>query len=219
MSYLIKSGVLAAALAAGAATAAQAQELLTSVRHADMERLVEAAGYEVVGGDAALPTVQFRTPDGLNATAFGTSCTDGDCTGMNLIAQFDSPPSLDVVNGFSVRYAAISAVRSDGAVYVTRYLILDHGQTFENLTLNFTVFANIAGNYPEYVRTALGADDDGGINFGDDTSTWANDGECDDTRFTGDDEWLGITLNDDHRFKDATDCRSLYEAGRIRLKN
>ncbi|UYQ72449.1 hypothetical protein OF122_01260 [Pelagibacterium flavum] len=47
----------------------------------------------------------------------------------------------------------------------------------------------------------------GDIDFGDDTGTWANDGECDDPRFGG-----SLTS---HEFADATDCRTAYEAGEV----
>lgn len=45
------------------------------------------------------------------------------------------------------------------------------------------------------------------IDFGDDSGTWANDGECDDPRFGG-----SLTS---HEFADATDCRTAYEAGEV----
>jgi len=52
-------------------------------------------------------------------------------------------------------------------------------------------------------------------NFGDDSSTWSQDGECDDPRFQGDD--MASTLLAEDRFSDATDCRDLYNLGRITL--
>ena len=54
------------------------------------------------------------------------------------------------------------------------------------------------------------------VNFGDDTSEWANDGECDDGRFTG----PGLTstpLLEEDVLADATDCRTAFEAGRLTL--
>ncbi|MEQ8404299.1 MAG: hypothetical protein RKE49_04315 [Oceanicaulis sp.] len=54
------------------------------------------------------------------------------------------------------------------------------------------------------------------VEFGDDTSTWANDGECDDPRFEG--EGMAAMLVAEDLGHDATDCRSLYEAGDIRLR-
>ncbi len=53
--------------------------------------------------------------------------------------------------------------------------------------------------------------------FGDNTSRWANDGECDDPRFEG--EGAADTLLDDDRGHDATDCRKLFNAGRIALRS
>lgn len=51
------------------------------------------------------------------------------------------------------------------------------------------------------------------IDFGDDTSTWANDGECDDPRFSG--TGMATELLDDDLGKDATDCQTLHMAGSI----
>ena len=47
------------------------------------------------------------------------------------------------------------------------------------------------------------------------TSDYAQDGECDDPRFDGD-GMAAISLAGD-RGHDAADCRRLYDAGRIRL--
>ena len=55
------------------------------------------------------------------------------------------------------------------------------------------------------------------VNFGDDTSRWARDGECDDKRFEG----AGMTdtpLLDGDIGHDATDCRAAYNAGRLRYR-
>ena len=53
------------------------------------------------------------------------------------------------------------------------------------------------------------------IDFGDDSSSWANDGECDDPRFTG--SAMAVELEDADLLKDATDCRTAFEAGSISL--
>lgn len=52
-----------------------------------------------------------------------------------------------------------------------------------------------------------------GIDFGNDSSEWANDGECDDPRFAG--PGMAETLLDEDAMHDATDCRTAYEAGEI----
>ena len=57
----------------------------------------------------------------------------------------------------------------------------------------------------------------GAIDFGDDASEYARDGECDDPRFTGPGTAWNWTLSTDDRGHDATDCRRLYESGEARL--
>ncbi len=56
----------------------------------------------------------------------------------------------------------------------------------------------------------------GDIDFGDDSSEWANDGECDDPRFEG--SGSADQLLDEDIRKDATDCRAAYEAGTVTFK-
>jgi len=55
-----------------------------------------------------------------------------------------------------------------------------------------------------------------GIDFGDDSSAWAHDGECDDPRFEGP-RVAGVT-NDSDAFHDASDCHAAYMAGDAFLK-
>lgn len=54
------------------------------------------------------------------------------------------------------------------------------------------------------------------IAWGDDSSQWANDDECDDPRFEG--PGASSIMLDEDLMHDATDCRELHEAGRIQLK-
>jgi hypothetical protein len=56
------------------------------------------------------------------------------------------------------------------------------------------------------------AEDADRINFGDDSGSFANDGECDDPRFTGPGASSGFESN---RLMDATDCRQAYESGTV----
>ena len=55
------------------------------------------------------------------------------------------------------------------------------------------------------------------IDFGDDSSKWSKDGECDDPRFTG--TGAARTLLDDDKLHDATDCQAAFEAGTVTLQN
>lgn len=72
-----------------------------------------------------------------------------------------------------------------------------------------------AGNLT--LRSAGGTTDTSGVDFGNDNSQWANDGECDDPRFHGP-GMTRTTLLDDDIMRDATDCRTAYEAGQLTLK-
>ncbi|MEO5705853.1 MAG: hypothetical protein ABIT10_11130 [Alteraurantiacibacter sp.] len=56
------------------------------------------------------------------------------------------------------------------------------------------------------------------VDFGDDTSRWSNDNECDDKRFIG----SGMTatpLLDEDIGHDATDCRTAFQAGNLTMRN
>ncbi|HHB80972.1 MAG TPA: hypothetical protein ENK83_04390 [Aliiroseovarius sp.] len=53
------------------------------------------------------------------------------------------------------------------------------------------------------------------IDFGDDSSQWANDGECDDKRFTG--PSMATILLDSDIAHDASDCRAGYESGKLQF--
>lgn len=54
------------------------------------------------------------------------------------------------------------------------------------------------------------------VDFGADTSKWANDGECDDPRFSGPGMTTTTLLDADIR-ADATDCKTAFDAGQIAL--
>lgn len=51
------------------------------------------------------------------------------------------------------------------------------------------------------------------VSFGDDTSAWAKDGECDDPRFTG--EGMAADLLVENIGRDATDCSTAWVARRL----
>jgi len=54
-----------------------------------------------------------------------------------------------------------------------------------------------------------------GIDFGDDSGEYSNDGECDDRRFFG--SGMAETLDWEDTGRDATDCRAAFQAERISL--
>ncbi|WP_240231768.1 hypothetical protein [Devosia lacusdianchii] len=65
--------------------------------------------------------------------------------------------------------------------------------------------------------TLRGVGDDGTVDFGDDNGEYSNDGECDDMRFTGSGMTATALIQDDI-MHDATDCKSAYDAGKIKLR-
>jgi hypothetical protein len=58
---------------------------------------------------------------------------------------------------------------------------------------------------------------EGAPDFGDDTSQWAKDGECDDMRFEGPGMTETVLLDSDIRH-DATDCRVAFKQGRLTFR-
>lgn len=101
-----------------------------------------------------------------------------------------------------------AATREDGSIFASGSVYGDpvnpgdRNRTRMTNTLNFT---------PAPTRPAT----DLAIDFGDNSSAFANDGECDDPRFEGD--GMAFVSLDDDRGKDANDCRAAYEAGTITL--
>jgi len=56
-----------------------------------------------------------------------------------------------------------------------------------------------------------------GINFGNDSGSYPFDGECDDPRFRGAGMAVAASLSSSNRFRDASDCQTLFNAGLIFL--
>ena len=55
-------------------------------------------------------------------------------------------------------------------------------------------------------------------NFGDDSSQWATNGECDDPRFQGSGSGMADYLIDGDRLNDVTDCQALFNLGEVNLR-
>ena len=55
--------------------------------------------------------------------------------------------------------------------------------------------------------------------FGDDSGLFANDGQCDDTRFEGPGEYIYPWVSKEYDGKDATDCRTLVDEDLIRWRD
>jgi len=68
-----------------------------------------------------------------------------------------------------------------------------------------------------WAAAPMSAQEASDIDFGDDSGTYVNDNECDDPRFEG--EGMASSLNRNNIGKDATDCKSLFDAGEVRFSD
>ncbi|HHB82856.1 MAG TPA: hypothetical protein ENK61_05220 [Devosia sp.] len=92
------------------------------------------------------------------------------------------------------------------------------GQGMAEILLEEDAFADASDCKSLYNKGAIvlrgsGGTKTGGSRFGDNSSRWANDGECDDPRFYG--SGMAETLLDEDLGRDANDCMALYNSGQI----
>ena len=132
---------------------------------------------------------------------------------------FDGEFTAEDANRINQRWAAVKATATEGDLFLTRYLILDDGQTIGNIRtnlLNTLAIADQVNNEENHTDTQ--ASDTGptpDIEYGDDSGSYANDGACDDARFKSDgDDW---SYQRSHVLRDATDCKAAFESGEITL--
>lgn len=207
-------------LAIGLATAVSAQgapviddtRLVKSVTLADLEALVASLDHAVLDSNADDVFIIAEDEDGQEYVLDGTACNEfGACQGINMFMSYDMTDtiSLESLNMAGLSYAAVSVWQSGQSVGVSRYVILDGGMTIANIKANIDTLTALGG---KVMMMADKAHDD----FGDDSGEYANDGTCDDVRFTG--EGRSILLTDSHIRKDASDCRAAYEAGTITVR-
>ncbi|MBU2607024.1 MAG: YbjN domain-containing protein [Alphaproteobacteria bacterium] len=203
---------LATAVSAQGAPAIDDSKLVKSVTLADLEVVVASLDHAVVDRDADNVFIIAEDEDGQKYVLDGTACNElGACQGINMFMSYDLTDtiSLESLNTASLSYAAVSVWQSGQSVGVSRYVILDGGMTIANIKANIDTLTALGG---KVMMMADKAHDD----FGDDSGEYANDGTCDDVRFTG--EGRSILLTDSHIRKDASDCRAAYDAGTITVK-
>ena len=221
-------GALVTCLSLGAAAQTEPQsDLLTSITLDDIKGLVDAEGHTATQNLPSGVGVGAEDPDGLNYVIRGAACSDDTtCLGIEFMIMYFGAYDATFANTINQRFSAIKATVNDGNLILSRYLILDAGQTRENLSVNLrntlaiaaqvqngADFATLAGNMPPAAETEAPVEVQ--IDFGDDTGTYANDQACDDGRFMEDgDDW---SYQRAHVKRDASDCQALHEAGEITL--
>lgn len=211
------------ALALGLSFGANAQdtsrdgELVKSVTKTEMRYVIESAEYTVK--DDLTTGVGYIGEDdtGLLFGVQGKACDDDEisCVGVEFFLILEGDFTADYANDVNQRWSAIKATTlDDKSLMLSRYIILDYGQTLENLRLNLYTTRAIAEqvkeeNEPETPAAATS------ISWGDNSGSYANDDACDDARFHSDgDDW---SYQRTHVLHDANDCRTLYERGEITL--
>ncbi len=156
----------------------------------DCRTLLGAGMISLIGGTPMAPPTDETQPAG--AIDFGADSgewiLDGECDDP----RFSGQGMAD--------YLVDDDIRADATDCKTLY---DAGQ----ITFNGDMGAPPANNTTQDTTVT--------VDFGTDSGMWTNDGECDDPRFTGD--GMAEVLQDVDILADATDCRTLFEAGRITL--
>lgn len=129
-----------------------ANTLLKGVDESTLRAIAETAGAtdiqtKMLNGQ---PYVQFSL-EGLNIVAYGTACaaesTYRNCKGMMVLASFnyDKMLSREDLNFYNMKWSAAGVHQNEqNQVVVTRYVILDYGQTLENLALSHRVLSGVA---------------------------------------------------------------------------
>ncbi len=216
---------LAALIGLGLAATATAQEssladndrMVTGVTLADLAALVTSKGHTILSRNSDEVTVSAQLEDGLQYSMDGTACNDDKlCNGINIVVSYasDGGGSLEDLNTQDVQYAAASVWSTGSSYGISRYIILDGGMTMQNIKFNMDTILNIAPK----VNTAMGGSSgsstttsSSSISFGDDSGSYANDGDCDDARFNDDGDTYNYMRS--HVLHDATDCRAAIASG------
>ena len=138
-------------------------QIIQSITMDDLRFMLDELGAQFVAagrtGDGA-PFVFGQFDDGLTFGAYAVCAgPDGtDCRGLEMMAVYGSSASSDVISGIDRDYPAISLYKSDTQkVRVSRYVILDHGISWDNLLENASVFRMLCGKVSERLAHLPGA--------------------------------------------------------------
>lgn len=205
------------ACSAAAQDTSRDAELITSINKADMRYVIESAGYTVTGDLDSGIGVTGEDTAGLKFALSGKACRDDEtCLGLDMILHIDDIGTDAYANKVNMKWAAIKAVALESQhLRLSRYLILDHGQTLQNLRLNLITLQEISAGVIADQTTTDSSSTATEIAWGDDSGDYANDDACDDARFHADgDNW---SYQREHVLRDATDCRNLFAQGGLQL--
>ncbi|MAP93610.1 MAG: YbjN domain-containing protein [Ponticaulis sp.] len=154
---MFKYSLLAlAALALPAASHAQGS-YLTSVNTMELQQLSVGLGHTVVEtGELGATSIRAQDENGLTYLLLGTACDDNEmnCNGINMQVLYTvENPDYYQINQANLEWSAASVWYDPDstALGISTYVILDHGQSMDNLELILGVLLSIA---PEAVELA-----------------------------------------------------------------
>ena len=136
------SALLLGALAFSVSAAAQSGDndstITTSMGASDIRAFVERAGHTVVRDVDTGIGVIGEDSSGTRFAVVGKACQeDQRCLGLMMHLIIDDAGTVEFANEVNSRWAAIKATALDnGNLMLSRYLILDHGQTLRNLEVS-----------------------------------------------------------------------------------
>ena len=123
-------------------TLADDARLVRSVTLEELQALVAVQGDSLTGsGENGVVSVSAQTPEGLNYRMMGTVCSEEavpSCTGIHMVVTYAASDRVTdaAVNTGSKRTFVTSVWHEDGQLGISRYLILDGGQTMANIKVN-----------------------------------------------------------------------------------
>lgn len=206
-----------------------------SVDSADTGMVVDSTGVNfgdnssMFADDGECDDPRFEGPGAAASASEGNEMRDADdCRTMfesgrvTLVAEASPSPSLSSAASASRQASQPVAARQEAYAIGTPRGDVD-GATLEDGSIyaSGTVYGglinpgDLSGNPMPRAANYVPDTNPPAIDFGNNSSTWANDGECDDPRFEGD--GMAFTSIDDDRGKDAEDCRAAFDAGTITL--
>ena len=169
------------------------QSIMNSSNPADFEAYLEV-----------FPKGLFRRLAENRLETLSTTATPNAVAGTGLATPFSIEFGDDT--GDWARNGECDDIRFEGDGVASMLLLQDRGRDA----------ADCRQLYDEGRVRLFGVDPpSGAIDFGDNASSRALDGQCDDPRFAG--EGMDSLLLDDDRGHDGADCRQLYDEERIRL--
>lgn len=157
------SSVLAGTAIAQDLTLADDSRLVRSVTLEDLQAFAIVQGDEIVStGENGAVSLDATTPEGLTYKLIGTVCTEDAvpaCKGIHMAVTYSASDRITdaVVNAASKRTFVTSVWQEEGQLGISRYLILDGGQTMENIKINHDNFLSavdivVDEIWPEYAE-------------------------------------------------------------------